>query len=649
MFPEIGHFSLILAFVFACLWALVPFLGWALKDRVCLSLAKPLTLLTSTLIAISFFILIALFWLDDFSVWYVSTHSNSALPFYYKVSAVWGGHEGSLLLWVVILSGWACAVALRRTHLPEETVMLVLTIMGILVVGFLALLLFTSSPFARILPDIPIEGADLNPLLQDIGLILHPPMLYMGYVGFSVVFAFAITALLQGKLDKQWASWARPWTACAWAFLTLGIVLGSWWAYYELGWGGWWFWDPVENASFMPWLAGTALLHSLAVMEKRDAFKSWTLLLAIFTFSLSLLGAFLVRSGILTSVHSFAADPTRGVFILALLILYVGGALLLYAVRIGQVKSNQSFVFSGREAWLLLNNIFLTVLTLTVLLGTLYPLVFDVFNLGMISVGAPYFNAVFTPIALLLMVFMAVAPLTRWRSTAFNTLTKPLISVALFSGLGALLLTIIAGLPFHAIVSLWVSFWVIGLSGYDNLNKAIKKSTGGGFSLLRRSRRFYAMHLAHLGMAVSLIGILMVSLNSDESIEKIAIGEQVTVGKYEFQFDGLAQIEGPNYQSERGQFTVSKHGQQVAVMHPEKRYFPARGQTMTEAALDPGFVRDLYISLGEPLADGSWSVRIYIKSFVRWIWLGGLMMMLAGVLAISNKRLLKKQREAYFG
>ena len=429
MLPEIGHFALILSLFFALALSFVPILGYIKKHKVLMAYSTPLTHVTSLLVLFSFIILSYSFAVDDFSVLYVSQHSNSLLPFVFKLSAVWGGHEGSLLLWVLILCGWSSAVAYKGKTLPEDIRALVLATLGIVTTGFLAFLLFTSSPFVRLLPDMPAEGADLNPLLQDVGLIIHPPMLYMGYVGFSVAFAFAIAALISGNLNSSWARWARPWTSVSWAFLTLGIGLGSWWAYYELGWGGWWFWDPVENASFMPWLAGTALIHSLAVTEKRGVFKSWTVLLAIFTFSLSLLGTFLVRSGVLTSVHAFAADPTRGVFILVLLFLFVGGSLLLYAMRAADVKSDVSFGITGREAGLLINNIVLVTLTLTVLLGTLFPLLFDALDMGKVSVGAPYFNSVFSPIALVLMLIMAIGPLLKWNRTKLDILIKHLYSL----------------------------------------------------------------------------------------------------------------------------------------------------------------------------------------------------------------------------
>lgn len=638
MFPEIGQFSLILSLFFAFSLAFVPLLGYWTGNRLLLETARPLTFIMSVLVLVSFVILSWSFATDDFSVLYVSQNSNSQLPIWYKLSALWGGHEGSLLLWVLILVGWCSAVALKIKTLPKDIGPVVLSVLGFVSLGFLAFLLFTSSPFVRLLPNAPADGGDLNPLLQDFGLIVHPPLLYMGYVGFSVAFAFAVAALITGNLNSSWARWARPWTAASWAFLTLGITLGSWWAYYELGWGGWWFWDPVENASFMPWLAGTALLHSLAVTEKRGVFKSWTVLLAIFTFSLSLLGTFLVRSGVLTSVHAFAADPTRGVFILALLIILVGGSLLLYAIRAAQVRSSVSFGVTGREAWLLLNNILLTVLTLTVLLGTLYPLIFDALDLGKISVGAPYFNTVFTPIALLLIVFMAVGPLSKWHNTKSRVFLWPCLVSAVLSILISGVVVYVYELNLIAWLSLAVAFWVVCLSFSDWFSK-VSAGTKGIIPRARQlPRNYYGMLLAHLGIVVSLVGIVLVSLNSSESLLRLSPGDQASVAGYEFKFDRLEQVKGPNYVADKGHFTAYRNGLPVAVLHPEKRLFTTRKQVMTEAALDAGFTRDLYISLGEKLEGSAWGVRIYVKSFVRWIWLGGLMMMAGGLLAALDKR-----------
>jgi cytochrome c-type biogenesis protein CcmF len=638
MFPEIGHFTLILSLFFAVSLSILPIYGYWRRNLILLELARPLTYVMTALVFISFLALAYSFAIDDFSVLYVSQNSNSQLPVWFKISAVWGGHEGSLLLWVLILCGWACAVAIKGDNLPTEVRSLVLSVLGIVTTGFASFLLFTSSPFIRLLPEAPLEGADLNPLLQDVGLIIHPPMLYMGYVGFSVAFAFAITALITGNLNASWARWARPWTSVSWAFLTIGITLGSWWAYYELGWGGWWFWDPVENASFMPWLAGTALIHSLAVTEKRGVFKSWTVLLAIFTFCLSLLGTFLVRSGVLTSVHAFAADPTRGVYILVLLFLMVGGSLLLYALKASEVKSRVTFGATGREAWLLLNNILLTTMTLTVLIGTLYPLIFDALGFGKISVGAPYFNSVFSPMALLLMVFMSIGPLSKWHNTSVNVLAKKLMIPAGCSLLSGAVLTYSYGLGLMSWISLSVAFWVFILTFYDWFVKVSAGSKGIIPRARMLPRNYYGMVLAHLGMAVSLVGVLFVSVSSDEQMVRMSKGDVSVLSGYEFKFDGVKHFEGPNFIADQGQIIISKDGEFVAHLKPEKRFYGARGQVMTEASIDNGLFRDLYISLGEDLGEGAWGVRIHVKPFVRWIWLGGILMMFGGLLSAMDKR-----------
>jgi len=638
MLPEIGHFALILSLFFAAALSFVPILGYVIKHKVLMAYSVPLTHVTSLLVLFSFFILAYSFAIDDFSILYVSQNSNSLLPVIFKLSAVWGGHEGSLLLWVLILCGWASAVALKGKSLPEDIRALVLATLGMVTTGFLAFLLFTSSPFIRLLPDMPKEGADLNPLLQDVGLIIHPPMLYMGYVGFSVAFAFAIAALISGNLNSSWARWARPWTSVSWAFLTLGIGLGSWWAYYELGWGGWWFWDPVENASFMPWLAGTALIHSLAVTEKRGVFKSWTVLLAIFTFSLSLLGTFLVRSGVLTSVHAFAADPTRGVFILVLLFLFVGGSLLLYAMRAADVKSDVSFGLTGREAGLLINNIVLVTLSLTVLLGTLFPLLFDALDMGKISVGAPYFNSMFSPIALFLMLVMAVGPLLRWNRTKLDTLLKQLVLPLVLSIILTGVTLIWQTFEWITMVSLFVAYWVMLLVLIDWFAKLGNSSAGWLQKARRLPRNYYCMLIAHLGMAVCLIGILFVSVQSQEEMVRMAQNDSVTLSGYEFVFNGVSQVKGPNYVANRANISVFQNGRQVASMTPEKRVYQARTQMMTEASIDAGLFRDLYISLGEQLDETTWGVRVHVKPFVRWIWLGGILMALGGFLSALDKR-----------
>lgn len=638
MLPEIGHFALILALFFTAATTILPVLGYVKRQTILMDASVPLTHISSTLVLIGFLVLTYGFITDDFSIQYVSQHSNSLLPVWFKFSAVWGGHEGSLLLWVLILCGWSSTVAIKGHSLPQDIRALVLATLGVVAVGFLSFLLFTSSPFVRLLPDMPADGADLNPLLQDIGLIIHPPMLYMGYVGFSVAFAFAIAALITGNLNSSWARWARPWTLVSWASLTVGIGLGSWWAYYELGWGGWWFWDPVENASFMPWLVGTALIHSLTVTEKRGVFKSWTVLLAIFTFSLSLLGTFLVRSGVLTSVHAFAADSSRGLFILILLLLMVGGSLLLYAVRAADVKSEVTFGVTGREAGLLLNNIILVTLALTVLIGTLYPLIFDALGLGKISVGAPYFNAIFSPIALLLMVIMGVGPLLKWNKTKVTILSKQLILPILLSLILSSLTFLTQSFSWLVFISVAVAYWVLILCVIDWLAKVFVGQQSAWQRLRKLPRNYYGMLIAHLGMAVSLIGVIFVSVNSNEEMVRMEFNDRLTVSGYEFVFNGVKHVDGPNYSAERGELVVLQDGVEITTLHPEKRLYQQSGQVMTEAAIDGRLFRDLYVSLGEQLDDGAWSIRLHIKPFVRWIWLGGILMAFGGLLSALDKR-----------
>ena len=643
MIPELGQYSLILALCLAALLAVVPLAGTYTKNMLWVSFARPLATGMFAFLMVSLICLGYAFVTDDFSVVYVAGHSNTALPIYYKVSAIWGGHEGSLLLWIVILAGWTWAVAIKSDNLPQDIVARVLSVMGIISVGFLLFTLMTSSPFERHLPRFPQEGADLNPLLQDIGLILHPPMLYMGYVGFSVAFAFAIAALLSGRLDAAWARWSRPWTVVAWAFLTLGIALGSWWAYYELGWGGWWFWDPVENASFMPWLVGTALIHSLAVTEKRGVFKSWTVLLAIFAFSLSLLGTFLVRSGVLTSVHAFATDPERGYFILALLAITIGGSLLLYAIKAAHVKSESSFELVSRETFLLGNNILLVVAALMVLLGTLYPLLIDALGLGKISVGPSYFNAMFIPLMSVLIFFLGFGIVSRWRKTKGAHLKKQLVYPAIGSVALGLAFPVLYGGEFDLVVgsSMILVFWIVLVSARDIWNKVALKSKK--LDALRKiPRSYYAMVFAHIGVAVGVVGIILVSIYNEERDLRMAPGDKLSFKQYEFIFDGTRSVQGPNYTSDKARLRVFKDGEFYGELYPEKRLYTARGNVMTEAALDPGLTRDLYVALGEPLSGGAWAVRIQHKPFVRWIWLGALLMTFGGLLAATDPRYRKK-------
>lgn len=637
MIPELGHLALILALCMAAVQATLPMIGAWRGDRQWMSLAQPAAWGQFAFLAFSFGCLTWAFISDDFSVAYVASNSNSALPWYYKFSAVWGAHEGSLLLWALILGGWTFAVSVFSRQLPEVMLARVLGVMGMISIGFLSFLIITSNPFKRLLPNMPADGNDLNPLLQDFGLIVHPPMLYMGYVGFSVAFAFAIAALLGGRLDAAWARWSRPWTIIAWAFLSVGIVLGSWWAYYELGWGGWWFWDPVENASFMPWLVGTALIHSLAVTEKRGVFKSWTVLLAIAAFSLSLLGTFLVRSGVLTSVHAFAADPERGVFILGFLLAVVGSSLTLFAIRAPVVKSQVGFALWSRETLLLVNNLVLVVTAAMILLGTLYPLVLDALSGAKLSVGPPYFNALFLPLMALLMVVIAVGVLVRWKDTPVKWLVGMLGPVLVGSLVLGVLAAFVLG-DFHwAVLAVGcLSAWVLLAGVRDLLDKTRHKGLLKGARSLTRS--YWGMQLAHAGIAVCALGVVLSSQYSAERDLRLSPGESVELGGYRFVFEGAAHHEGPNFTSDKGTVRVLDGDRQIAVLHPEKRLYTVQQSMMTEAGIDAGFTRDLYVALGESLGDGAWAVRVHVKPFVRWIWLGGLLMGLGGVLAAFDPR-----------
>jgi len=637
MIPELGHLAMILALCLAVVQATLPLIGAWRGDRQWMGLAQPAAWGQFAFLGFSFACLTYAFMVDDFSVAYVAHNSNSALPWYYKFSAVWGAHEGSLLLWAFILAGWTFAVAIFSRQLPEDMLARVLGVMGLISIGFLLFLIVTSNPFERLLPQVPMDGRDLNPLLQDFGLIVHPPMLYMGYVGFSVAFAFAIAALLGGRLDAAWARWSRPWTLVAWAFLGLGIALGSWWAYYELGWGGWWFWDPVENASFMPWLVGTALIHSLAVTEKRGVFKSWTVLLAIAAFSLSLLGTFLVRSGVLTSVHAFATDPERGVFILVFLLMVVGGSLTLFALRAPVVKSQVGFGLWSRETLLLVNNLLLVVATAMILLGTLYPLLLDALSGAKLSVGPPYFNAMFVPLMAALMLTLGVGIMVRWKDTPvkwlLGMLTPVLITSVVLGGLGSLLF---GDFNWAVLAVSLLAAWVVIASVRDLLDKTRHKGLLRGARSLAPS--YWGMHLAHLGLAVCAIGVVLTSHQSSERDLRLAPGESLSLGGYEFVFEGTVHHEGPNFTSDKATIRVFDGDKQIATLHPEKRLYTVQQMPMTEAGIDAGFTRDLYVALGEPLGDGAWAVRVHIKPFVRWIWLGALMMGLGGALAASDRR-----------
>ena len=631
MIPELGHFALILALLMAFALAVVPFLGAARRDPRWMSLAPSAATGLFVFNLVAFTCLAWAFAVNDFSVLYVATNSNSLLPLHYRIGAVWGAHEGSLLLWSLILSGWTLAVAARSRSLPREVSARVLSVLGFIAVGFICFMLFTSNPFARLLPP-AVEGRDLNPLLQDFGLIIHPPVLYMGYVGLAVPFAFAVAALAEGRVDAAWTRWTRPWTTVAWTFLTLGIAGGSWWAYYELGWGGWWFWDPVENASFIPWLVATALIHSLAVSEKRDAFKAWTVLLAIFGFSLSLLGTFIVRSGVLVSVHAFASDPARGVFMLAFLGLVVGSALVLYAWRAGRVRGGGHFALCSRETLLLTNNVLLTTAAATVLLGTVYPLLTDGLGLGQISVGRPYFDRVFIPLMIPLALLLAAGMLARWKRDTPVRLARLLAAVLVMAIAGGVLTLFLSGSLAAALgagLALWVACSTVRL-----IAERVRRPR----DLLRLPRGLAGMSFAHIGFAFSLAGVCFVSVLEVEQIVRLAPGDTATLAGYEFRFNGVRDVTGPNYRALQGEMDVMRNGQRTARLTPQKRTYVSQTQPMTEAAIDPGFTRDLYVALGEPLGDGAWSVRLHYKPFVRWIWLGAVLMAFGGILAAADRR-----------
>lgn len=639
MIPEVGHFALILALCVAVVQGILPIYGAAVGSSVLMSVVKPAARGQFLLVLIAFCCLGYAFAEKDFSVLYVAANANSKLPLHYRLAAIWGAHEGSLLLWTFILTLWMFAVTLFSTHLPETMRARILGVMGLVSVGFLMFMLTVSNPFERLIPA-AADGRDLNPLLQDPGMVMHPPMLYMGYVGFSVAFAFAIAALLGGNLDAAWARWSRPWTTVAWCFLTVGIALGSGWAYYELGWGGWWFWDPVENASFMPWLAGTALIHSLAVTDKRGGFKVWTVLLAIMAFSLSLLGTFLVRSGVLTSVHAFATDPKRGLFILAFLAVVIGGSLLLYAWRAPRVGLGGAFDLVSRESMLLANNVLLIVAMGSVLLGTLYPLFLDALGLGKISVGPPYFDTVFVPLMTPAIFLMGIGPIAQWKKASLPDLAMRLRWAFGASTVTALLLPFVLGkwTPLLSL-GLLLALWIV-MTSVVNIRERVRHLVGDSLMscLAALPRAYWGMVLAHCGIAIFIVGVTMVKGFEVEKDLRMNVGETASIGGYTFRFDGAQEVKGPNYLAARGTFHVTRDGREVTVMYPEKRFYSVQNQAMTEAAIDSGLLRDLYVSLGEPLEAGAWSVRLYHKPFVDWIWGGCLTMALGGLLAISDRR-----------
>jgi cytochrome c-type biogenesis protein CcmF len=651
MIPEIGQFALILALTVGVILAVLPQIGAARGIKQMVAVAKPAAQVQFLFVLIAFACLGYSFINNDFSVLNVATNSNSRLPLHYRLAATWGSHEGSLLLWAFMLTLWMAAVTLFSKHLPEKVVARVLAIMATISVGFLLFMLLTSNPFQRLIPA-AADGRDLNPLLQDPAMVAHPPMLYMGYVGFSVVFAFAIAALIGGRLDATWARWSRPWTTVAWVFLTCGIALGSFWAYYELGWGGWWFWDPVENASFMPWLVGTALIHSLAVTEKRGGFKSWTVLLAIAAFSLSLLGTFLVRSGVLTSVHAFANDPKRGVFILAFLTLVIGGSLALYAWRARQVGLGAKFDLLSRESLLLTNNVLLIVACASVLLGTLYPLFMDALNLGKISVGPPYFNAVFVPLMAPAMFLIGVGPIARWKQAKLPEIAVRLRWAFVVSLISAVAIPfLLGGWQWRASLGMLLAVWIVA-TVIQNIWTRIRTGSGE-LSLINRikapSRGFYGMHLAHLGVAAFVAGVTVVTGYQTEKDVRMNIGEVVNAGGYEVRLDNVTQLSGPNYQAVRADMQVSKNGEFVAMLHPEKRAFTTAQSVTSEAAIDRSIFRDIYVSLGDQAEGGGWTVRVYHKPLVNWIWGGALLMAIGGAFAVTDRRYAlqaKKERES---
>lgn len=638
MSAELGHFALILALGVALLQAILPTVGYARRDARLMAVGASGAQAQFVAVLFAYGLLTLAFIDNDFSLLYVAENSHSQLPLIYRISAVWGAHEGSLLLWLLMLCGWGFAVSIFNRRLPSEVSALVLATMGAISVGFLLFMLLTSNPFDRLFP-IPAEGRDLNPLLQDPGLVIHPPMLYMGYVGFSVAFSFAIAALVTGKLDVAWARWTRPWTTTAWMFLTLGITLGSWWAYNELGWGGWWFWDPVENASFMPWLVGTALIHSLAVTEKRGLLKSWTVLLAILAFALSLLGTFLVRSGVLVSVHAFATDPSRGVFILAFLATVVGGALSLYAWRAPKLVSEGEVELYSREGLLLLNNVFLVSAAAAVLLGTLYPLVVDALGLGKISVGPPYFNAVFLPLIAPLGVLVGISAVVPWKRGRWKEGLPRLRWAALAAGLGAAILpfAIEGRSSIVAAAGCLVAVWVMAGACYEILHRVrAKRSPLQG--LLNIPTQVWGMSLAHAGLGVWALGVTFAGLYSVEKDVRLGPGQAAEIGHYLFRFEGTRQQQGPNFTAEFGSVVVERDGRSVATLHPEKRQYPSQGSVMTEAAVDHNPLRDLYVALGEPIGEQDWALRLYYKPLMRLVWFGGVMMFFGGILAASDRR-----------
>lgn len=650
MIPELGQFALILAFCLSVLLATLPIAGAARGNVLWMSFARPLSAGIFVFLALSMTMLGYSFVTNDFSVQYVAGHSNTLLPLQYKVTAIWGGHEGSFLFWTFMMSFWMLMVSIFSKSIPLDFVARVLGVLGFLCAGYILFMIATSNPFDRVIPLPPPDGADLNSALQDIAFILHPPTLYMGYVGLSVVFAFAIAALLSGRLDAAWARWSRPWANIAWVWLTGGLALGSWWAYYELGWGGWWAWDPVENPPLIAWLLGTALMHSLAVTEKRGVFKSWTVLLAILAFAGCLLGTFITRSGLLTSVHAFASDPTRGVFILAFIAVTLGGSLVLYAIRAPLIKNESSFSPISREVFLLVNNILLVVASASVLLGTLFPMVYQAITDGLISIGPPYFNAIFVPLMAVLAVALGIGPISRWKNTSVAYLRKQLTLVAIASVVLGIVLPLIVTLEFSLSVSIGVSlaFWLVLTIGKDIWSKVANKANPVQ-ALLGLPASYLGMQFAHFGVAVMIVGVCLTSNYSMEKSVLLSTGQSIDLGEYDFRFEGSQPVTGPNYVGDEATIVVSRNGEFYRELHPEKRIYVASGSPSTEMAIDSGFFRDLFVTLGEGRNGGAtWSMTLYIKPFVRWIWLGAIFMGIGGITAALDRRyrkLLIKDRQ----
>lgn len=648
MIPELGNFALACALALALIQFIGPLLGLKIHHWRLVLLAKFASSGQFVFVSLSFICLAWSFYANDFSVAYVASHSNRTLPDIYRLGATWGGHEGSLLLWVFMLAGWTFAVNMMSKSLPVLTQARVLSVLGGVSVGFLAFILFTSNPFDRSFPLYPIDGSDLNPLLQDPGMVFHPPLLYMGYVGFSVAFAFALAALMEGRIDTLWARWVRPWTQAAWLFLTLGIAAGSWWAYYELGWGGWWFWDPVENASFMPWLIGTALLHSLAATEKRGVFKAWTALLAIAAFSFSLLGTFLVRSGVLTSVHAFANDPVRGTYILVFLGVVVGTSLLLFSTRASKVSVVSWYSGMSREVLFLLNNLLLFVATIMILVGTLQPIIAELFNLGKISVGPPYFNLVFSVLMAPLVFLAGLGPITRWRNNQPSKVFGQTKVPTFFSF--ALGITFVAlewqktNLELAQIfIGVFLAVWVASITLIDWIKREFATANRAG-RLVRTSMSQMGMHVAHIGLAVAVFAVVMSSHLSIEKNIRLSPGSTFQLDEYQFKFDSTSEVIGANYTGIQGVFSVFQDGQEVTKLFPEKRRYKVSGQWMTEAGISASLARDLYVALGERLPDSNdWAVRIYVKPFVSCLWLAGILMALGAFISMLDKRYRQKQ------